>query len=130
MRGTIKRILKKQTRTERQIKFFKVMAVSAGLYGSENWVLTEKDKNRIRAAEMRFLRSTVGVTRQDRLTNEAVTETLNVNSLDDTVSKYRDSLFNRIRRMDRSRFPRHLLSYKPTGKRSLGRPRKRWISQI
>jgi hypothetical protein len=23
-----------------------------------------------------------------------------------------------------------MLSYKPTGKRSLGRPRKRWISQI
>jgi hypothetical protein len=27
------------------------MAISAGLYGSENWVLTEKDKNRIQAAE-------------------------------------------------------------------------------
>jgi hypothetical protein len=40
------------------------MTVSAGLYVSENWVLTEKDKNR-RIAEMRFLRSTMGVTRQD-----------------------------------------------------------------
>jgi hypothetical protein len=44
------------------------MAVSVGLYGSENWVLTEKDKNRIQAAGMRFLRSTMEVTRQDRLT--------------------------------------------------------------
>jgi hypothetical protein len=48
------------------------MAVSAGLYGSKNWVLTEKDKNRIQAAEMRFMRSMMGVTRQDRLTNEAI----------------------------------------------------------
>jgi hypothetical protein len=48
------------------------MAVSAGLCGSENWVLTEKDKNRIQAVEMKFLRSTMGVTRQDRLTNEAI----------------------------------------------------------
>jgi hypothetical protein len=39
---------------EKQIKFYKVMAVSAGLYGSEKWVLTEKDKNRIQAAKMRF----------------------------------------------------------------------------
>jgi hypothetical protein len=46
------------------------MAIFAGLYGSENWVLTEKDKNRIQAAQMRFLRSTMGITRQDRLTNE------------------------------------------------------------
>jgi len=52
---------------ETQIKFYKVMAVSAGLYGSENWVLTEKDKNRIQAAEMRFLRAMLGVTRQDKL---------------------------------------------------------------
>jgi hypothetical protein len=40
---------------EPKIKFYIVMTVSAGLYGSENWALTEKDKNRIQAAEMRFL---------------------------------------------------------------------------
>jgi hypothetical protein len=72
MCGTIKRNLKSKTRTEIQITFYKVMVVSDGLYGSENWVLTEKVKNRIQAAEMRFLRSTMGVTRQDRLTNEAI----------------------------------------------------------
>jgi hypothetical protein len=106
------------------------MAVSAGLYGSENWVLTEKDKNRFQAAEMRFFRSTMGVIRQDRLTNEAIRKTLSVNSLNDTISKYRDNWFNHIRRIDHSRFPRYMLSYKPTGNRSLVRPRKRWISQI
>jgi hypothetical protein len=121
---------KNKTRTETQIKLYKVMAVSDGRYGSENWVLAEKDKNIIQAAEMRFLRSTIGVTRQNRLTNEAIRKTLNTNSLNDTISKYTDNLFNRIRRMDHSRFPRYMLSYKPTGKRSLGRPRKRWISQI
>jgi hypothetical protein len=72
MCGTIKRTVKNKTRTETQIRFYKVMAVSAGLYGSENWVLTEKDKNRIQTVEMRFLRSAMGVTRQDRLTNEAI----------------------------------------------------------
>jgi hypothetical protein len=106
------------------------MAISAGLNGSKNWVLTEKDKNRIQAAEMRFLRSTMGVTTQDRLTNESIRKTLNANSLYDTISKYRDSWFNHIKRMDHGRSPRYMLSYKPTRKRSLGRPRKRWISQM
>jgi hypothetical protein len=73
------------------------MAVSVGLYGSENWIVTEKDKNRLQEAEMRFLRSMVGVTRQDMLANEAVRKTLNVNSLNDTVSKYRGNWFNHIR---------------------------------
>jgi hypothetical protein len=63
---------KNKTRTETQIKFYIVMVVSDDRYGSENWVLTEKDKNRIQATEMRFLRSTTEVTRQDRLTNETI----------------------------------------------------------
>jgi hypothetical protein len=111
--------------------------ISKGFYSNSyilimfciNSVLTEKDKNRIQAAEMRFLRSTMGVTRQGRLSNEAIRKALNVNSLNYTVSNYRDNWFNHIRQMDHSRFPRYMLSYKPTGKRSLGRPRKRWISQ-
>jgi hypothetical protein len=64
------------------------MAVSAGLYGTENWVLTEKDKNIIQAAEMRFFRSALGVPRQDRLINEAIRKKLKV--------KYSDNCFNYI----------------------------------
>jgi hypothetical protein len=124
--GTIeRRTLKNKTKMETHIKFYKVFAVSAGLYGSENWVLKI-----IQAAEMKFLRSTMGVTKQHRLINEAIRKTLNVNSLSDTISKYRDNWFNYIRRMDHSPFPRYMLSYKPTRKRSLGRPRMRWVSQI
>jgi hypothetical protein len=59
-------------------------------------------------AEMGVLGSTMGVTRQDRLTNEAIGKTLNVNSLNDTVSKYRDNWFNHVGRMDHSRFPRYM----------------------
>jgi hypothetical protein len=34
--------------------------------------LTENDKNKIQSAEMRFLRSMLGVTSQDRPINEAI----------------------------------------------------------
>jgi hypothetical protein len=104
--GTIKRTLKNKSRTETQIKLYKVMVVSAGLYGSENWVLKEKNKNRFQVAEMRLLRSTMGVTRQAKLTNETIRKSLNVYSLNDTISKYTDNWFNHIRRMDHSRFSR------------------------
>jgi hypothetical protein len=99
-------------RVETQIKFYKVMAVSAGLYGSKNWVLTEKDKNRIQAGEMRFVRATLGVTRPDRLTNEAIRKTLKVDNLNDTINKYRDNWFNHFTHMDHSCFPHYMLSYK------------------
>jgi uncharacterized GH25 family protein len=104
--GTIKRTLKYKTGMETQIKFYQVMAVSAPLYGSENWILAEKDQNKIQAAEMRFLRATSGVTRQDRLTNEAIRKTLKVDNLNDTISKYRDNWFNHFTHMDHSHFQR------------------------
>jgi hypothetical protein len=106
------------------------MAISAGLYGSENWALTEKDKNGIQAAEMKFFKATLGVTRQKRLTNEAIRKTLKVDNFNDTISKYRDNWFNHLTHMDHSHFPSYMLQYKPNEKTSLGCPRKRWMSQI
>lgn len=72
----------------------------------------------------------MGVTRQDSLTDEEIRTTLQVNSLNDTICKYRGGWFNHITRMDLSRFARYMLSHKPIVKRSLGRLRKIWISQI
>jgi hypothetical protein len=62
MCGAIKRTLKNKARLEIRRKFYKVMAVSVGLYGSEKWVLTQKDKDSIQAAEMRFFISMLGAT--------------------------------------------------------------------
>ena len=53
--GTIRKHLKK-TRTDTQMKFYKIVARPAVLYGSETWVTTTRDMTRLEAAEMRFLR--------------------------------------------------------------------------
>jgi hypothetical protein len=53
MCGKIKPTSRNKTRMKTQIKFYKVMAVSPGPYGSDKWVLTEKD-NIIQAPEMTF----------------------------------------------------------------------------
>jgi hypothetical protein len=39
---------------ETQIKFYEVLAISADLYGSNNWVLTDKGKNRISSRDKDF----------------------------------------------------------------------------
>jgi len=46
----------KKTRTDTQMKFYKVVAKPT-LYGSETWVTTKRDMTRLEAAEMHFLRS-------------------------------------------------------------------------
>jgi hypothetical protein len=35
-----------------------------------------------------------------------------------------------VQRMDRSRIPRQIMTYRPKGKRSLGRPLKRWRETV
>jgi nitrate reductase alpha subunit len=57
--GTIRKHLKK-TRTDTQMKFYKVVAGPSLLYGSETWLTMERDMTRLEAAEIRFLRSVTG----------------------------------------------------------------------
>ena len=67
--GTVRKHLKK-TRTDPQMKFYKVVARPSLLYGSETWVTTKRDMTGLEAAEMRFLRSVTGYTRLDKTRSE------------------------------------------------------------
>jgi hypothetical protein len=68
--GVIARTLKKKSRKERNLKFFKIMAVPVLLYGSETWTPRKRDWKRIQAAEMKYLRPVKGCTRLDQIRNE------------------------------------------------------------
>jgi len=65
----------KKTRTDTQMKFYKVVARPALHYGSETWVTTTRDMTRLEAAEMRFLRSVKRCTRLDKISSEIIKKT-------------------------------------------------------
>ena len=69
--NTIRKHLKKP-RTDTQMKFYKVVARPALLYGSETWVTTTGDMTRLEAAEMSFLRIVKGRTRLDKIRSEVI----------------------------------------------------------
>jgi hypothetical protein len=69
--GIIRKHLKK-TRTDTQMKFYKVLARPTILYGSETWVTTTRDMTRLEAAEMRLLSSVKGYTRLDKIRSEVI----------------------------------------------------------
>jgi predicted RNA-binding protein YlxR (DUF448 family) len=77
MCGTIRKHLK-QTRTDTQVKFYKVVAGPTLLYGRETWVTTKRDMTDLEAAEMRFLRSLKGNTRPDQIRNEVIRKELEI----------------------------------------------------
>lgn len=124
--GTINRTLRNKVRKETQLKFYKVLAVPVILYGSESWILRRKDESKITAAEMRFLRSVEGVSRSDRIPNDEIRQRLEISAILDKINKNKENWKNHVNRMSPNRLPKQILSYNPTGTRSVGRPRKRW----
>jgi phage-related baseplate assembly protein len=97
--GTSRKHLKK-TRTDTQMKFYKVAARPSLLYGSETWVTMKRDMTRLEAAEMRFVRSAAGYTRLDKIRSEAIRKELEISGIQDVRLKYKQTWINNFERMD------------------------------
>jgi hypothetical protein len=102
------------------------MAVPVLSYGSESWVISKKDKDKIQAAEMRFLRRVKGCTRADRIRNVDIRAKLNIYNINNRLEENKEKWKQHIDRMKETRIPKLILQYQPKGKRDIGRPKKRW----
>ncbi|KAJ4433350.1 hypothetical protein ANN_15609 [Periplaneta americana] len=91
------------------------------------WTLRKKDESRITANEMKFMRYTAGYMKCDHKRNEDVIEELQLEPVINHVKHYQNNWINHLHCMHRDRIPKVMLHYRPNGKRSPGRPKKRWI---
>jgi hypothetical protein len=57
-----------------RLKLYKTLALPTLLYDSQIWTIKRCDKNRLRTAEMKYLRRTAGYTLLDHKSNEAILE--------------------------------------------------------
>jgi hypothetical protein len=104
--GTIRKLLKK-TRTDNQMKFYKVVVRPTQLYGSETWVTAKRDMTRLEAAEMRFLRS-VKIRQNKKRSHE---KELEISGIQDVRSKCKQNSTYHLERMDNTRLPTYALNY-------------------
>ena len=104
------------------MKFYKVIARTTLLYGSETRVTTTRDMTRLEAAETRFLRSVKGYARLEKLRSEVIGKEPEISGIQDVRSKHKQNWINHLERMDNTRLPKHALNYKPRGRRDRGRP--------
>jgi hypothetical protein len=85
-----------------------------------------KGNNKIPTAEMRFLRKVKGCTRLDRTRNEDTRAELNIYSINERITDYRNRWKYHINRIEDQRLPKQIRKYKPKGKRDVDRPMRRW----
>jgi len=126
----IKRIIFKKVRTETILKIYNTLVLPTFLYGSENWTLTALERRRIEATEMKLLRPLAGYTLYDHKTNDYIRRELRITGILDKIDVYRRNWLLHLQRMPQKRIPLKSYHYRPQGRRTIGRPKKRWREQL
>jgi hypothetical protein len=130
--GVIRRHFGKQMTKETKLTIHNITAKTALKFGSEAWVLKKRDEQRREAAQMKFLRHLLVITKLGRERNQSVREKLGVQNIVLEIKQYQREWLQHVERMNTDRIPKQALKYRPKakGKRSIGRPRKRWKDQF
>jgi hypothetical protein len=125
--GVIRRHFGKQMTKETKLRLHNITAKAALKFGSEVWVLK---KQRLEAAQMKFLRHLQGITKLDKEKNESIRRKTGAQNIVKEIKQYQQKWRQHVQRMDENRLPRQALHYRPNGQRNVGRPKKRWKDQF
>ena len=72
--GAIWRHFEKQINKETKLRIHNITAKAALKFGSEAWVLKKREEQRLEAAQMKFLRDLLGITKLDKEKNHCIRE--------------------------------------------------------
>ena len=72
--GAIRRHFGKQMNKETKLRIHNITAKAALKFGSEAWVLRKREEQHLEAAQMKFLRHLLGMTKLDKEKNQCIRE--------------------------------------------------------
>jgi hypothetical protein len=114
-----------------KVKVYETLVLSALLYNSETWTVKEAQKKRLKVFEMACLRKIEGVTRREKIRNEEIRERVGCyQEIDRRIMKRRLRYYGHVNRMSAERYPKIALYGYVHGRRTQGRPKKRWLDNI
>ncbi len=126
-------VVKKELSRKAKLSIYRSIYVPTLTYGHELWVMTERTRSRIQAAEMSFLRRVAGRSLRDRVRSSVTREELRVEPLLLHIERGQLRWLGHLFRMPPGRLPGKVFRARPTGRRPRGRPRTRWrdyVSQL
>lgn len=110
---------KREVAKQTKIAVYKSTYVPTLSYSSEMWTMTQRQKGRLQAMEMRFLRKIEGKTLRDKVRSNTIRRNLKVESLQTRVEKGQLRWFVHIHRMDANRIPETIYKARASGNRTL-----------
>jgi hypothetical protein len=119
----------KQGNKERKLTIHKITVKAALKFGSEAWVLKKREEKRLEAAQTKFLRNLLGITKLDKDENHKIKKKTKAEYSNGNKTVPGKVATTRTE-MDTNRIPKQALQYKPKGRRNIGRRRKRWRDQF
>ena len=128
--GVIRRHFGKQMTKETKLRIHNMTDKAALKSGSEVWVLKKRDEQRLQAAQIKFLRHLLGITKLDKEKSQSIRGKTGVQNIVKEIKQYQQKWLQHVQRMGTNRLPKQALHYRPKGRRNLGQPRKRWTDQI
>ena len=90
----------------------------------------KREEQRLEAAQMKFLRHLLGITKLDKEKNRCIRGKTGAENIIKEIKQYQEKWLQHIQRMDTNRIPKQALQYKPKGRRHIGRSGKRWRDQF
>ena len=115
---------------ETKLRTHNVTTKAALKFGSEAWILKEGEEQRLEAAQMKFLRHLLGITKLDKEKNQCIRGKNGAQNIVKEIQQYQKKWLQHVQRTDRNKPPRQALKYRPEGRRNIGQPKKRWRDQL
>ena len=116
------KILKRKKRTDTKYdkkarfdgqRFGKLKAKAALKFGSEAWVLKKREEQHLEAAQIKFLRHLLGITKLDKEKNQCIRGKTGPQNTVKEIKQYQEKWLQHVQGMDINRLPKQALQYKP-----------------
>lgn len=120
----------KHLRIETKARIYKAVVRPVMTYTAETRPETRRTQRYLETSEMKTLRKIAGKTLWDRETNENIRRICGVENINTWVKSRKQEWNLHIDRMTEQRIVKIARDKSPTGRRGIGRPRKRWNDDL